>query len=98
MPHKIAPWRQSVHRNASIALFRSLLLNSRKAGLEDSASDELQSVIRNRFKRSAKEQSKHHLANIFGDGYEVGAFSTIRTRILTAAIGSPKSHCIRGGR
>lgn len=72
----IPPWKSGVHRNASIALFRTLLSRSRTSGLDEETSASFRNVVRNRFKRVSRVQSKHRLADEFGDGYEVSTIDS----------------------
>jgi hypothetical protein len=87
MPKHILPWRNTPHRIAAIALYRALLLQSRKLPSASSEQrDAIQNIIRNRFKQSRHVQSPRLLKIKFEAGYEA-------VDHLDAAIGGDNRSC-----
>ncbi|CAK3953622.1 Hypothetical predicted protein [Lecanosticta acicola] len=70
MPSPLAPHKSGVHRVAAIALFRALLQQCRAVKLPDQTKDDLQNVIRNRFKSQRHVTSHRQLKINFAAGYE----------------------------
>ncbi|KAK4959424.1 hypothetical protein LTR10_004228 [Elasticomyces elasticus] len=71
MPSYRLPRNSTAHRIAAIALYRALLSSCRAlAAVEVPSCDELQNIIRNRFKQARHEQSTRRLRLAFEAGYE----------------------------
>ncbi|CZT24557.1 uncharacterized protein RCC_10282 [Ramularia collo-cygni] len=72
MPKFLVPHKSGAHRIAAIALFRALLIQSRRVPLPESptANAELQNVVRNRFKQARHVTSYRQLKATFEAGYE----------------------------
>lgn len=70
MPSFLVPRHVSAHRIAAIALYRSLLRQSRAAPLQLTQQDELQNIIRNRFKQTRHLHGYARLKIAFQAGYE----------------------------
>lgn len=64
------PRRSGLHRIASIALYRALLSQCHRLQIEDAARDEVQNLIRNRFKQARRDASLAKLKISFEAGYE----------------------------
>ncbi|WPG98960.1 Hypothetical protein R9X50_00176200 [Acrodontium crateriforme] len=70
MPRHLVPHRSGVHRIAAIALYRALLSQCRALALELPLANELQNVVRNRFKQARHDVSIPRLRLSFEAGYE----------------------------
>ncbi|KAK3616848.1 hypothetical protein LTR56_024857 [Elasticomyces elasticus] len=71
MPSYRLPRKSTAHRIAAIALYRALLSSCRAlAAVEGPSCNELQNIIRNRFKQARHEQSTRRLRLAFEAGYE----------------------------
>ena len=70
MPKIPVPWRIKAHREAAIALYRSLVAQCRRLPVERSQREELQNVVRNRFRETLQCQSRKELRISFEAGYE----------------------------
>ncbi|KAK6442931.1 hypothetical protein LTR95_000809 [Oleoguttula sp. CCFEE 5521] len=70
MPSFLIPRNVSAHRHAAIALFRTLLRRRTVAPLSEQSRDELQNVVRNRFKQAEYLHSYRRLKFAFEAGYE----------------------------
>ena len=71
MPHIPVPHRSGVHRVAAIALYRALLTQCRALPLvQQRQGNELQNIVRNRFKQVRHESSPRWLKPRFQAGYE----------------------------
>lgn len=62
--------RSGPHRIAALALYRALLLQCRRVSLPQRQHDELQNLVRNRFKQARGDQSTTQLRVSFEAGYE----------------------------
>ncbi|KAK3698451.1 hypothetical protein LTR37_016922 [Vermiconidia calcicola] len=69
-PTHLVPRKSGAHRLAAIALYRALLTQSRAAPLAANQRNELQNLVRNRFKRSQHVHSIRRLKVSFEAGYE----------------------------
>ena len=70
MPTFLVPRHVSAHRISAIALYRALLQQSRAAPLPTKSQNELQNIIRNRFKQTIHLHSYRRLRLAFQAGYE----------------------------
>ncbi|EME50185.1 hypothetical protein DOTSEDRAFT_98045, partial [Dothistroma septosporum NZE10] len=70
MPKFLPPHKSGAHRVAAIALLRALLTQCRRLPVEAQQSNELQNIIRNRFKRHRHNTSHRQLKICFTAGYE----------------------------
>lgn len=70
MPNLHIPIRNGLHRIAAIALYRALLTQCRALPFEAHQRDELQNIVRNRFKQAQHCQSWQRLRVSFQAGYE----------------------------
>lgn len=71
MPTHFLPHKSGAHRTAAIALYRALLTQCRALPrIEITLRDELQNIVRNRFKQARYEQSPRRLVLNFEAGYE----------------------------
>ncbi|KAK5121016.1 hypothetical protein LTR85_005800 [Meristemomyces frigidus] len=71
MPTHLLPRNSGAHRIAAIALYRALLTQCRALPrVERYQRDELQNIVRNRFKQARHEQSPRRLVLNFEAGYE----------------------------
>ncbi|KAK4634262.1 hypothetical protein CLAFUW4_00269 [Fulvia fulva] len=70
MPKFLPPHKSGAHRVAAIALFRALLTQCRRLPVEAQQSNELQNIIRNRFKQHRHNTSHRQLNVCFTAGYE----------------------------
>lgn len=70
MPTHVLPRRNTLHRVAAVALYRTLLLQSRSLPATREQRDALQNIIRNRFKQAQHVQSPRLLKISFEAGYE----------------------------
>lgn len=70
MPALRLPRRSGTHRIAAIALFRALLSQCRQLQVENLQRDELQNLIRNRFKQARGAEGLRRLRISFEAGYE----------------------------
>lgn len=70
MPSFLVPRHVSAHRIAAIALYRCLLRQSRATPLQTSQQDEIQNIVRNRFKQTQHLHSYARLKVAFQAGYE----------------------------
>lgn len=70
MPSLVIPRRTSAHRYAAISLYRALLSQCRLTPLSSQQKDELQNVVRNRFKAAIHETSLRWLRLAFRGAYE----------------------------
>ncbi|KAK3725080.1 hypothetical protein LTR37_000591 [Vermiconidia calcicola] len=69
-PIHLIPRRSGAHRIAAIALYRALLTQSRAAPFADNQRNELQNLVRNRFRQSQHVHSIRRLKVSFEAGYE----------------------------
>lgn len=70
MPDLHIPIRNGPHRIAAIALYRALLTQCRAAPFDRVQQDELQNIVRNRFKQARHSRSTRLLNISFQAGYE----------------------------
>lgn len=70
MPNLRIPIRNGPHRIAAIALYRALLTQCRALPFVSHQRDELQNIVRNRFKQARHSQSTQRLRISFQAGYE----------------------------
>lgn len=87
MPAHLIPRKSGLHRIAAIALFRALLCQSRLAPVAQSHRDELQNIVRDRFKQARFDNSQRHLSLRFAAGYEA-------LDILDAAVAEEKGDAV----
>ena len=70
MPNFLVPRKSTLHRAAATALYRALLYQSRVAPLLSEQKDQIQNIVRNRFKQSKHVHSIRRLRVSFEAGYE----------------------------
>lgn len=70
MPNLRVPSQSGAHRIAAIALYRALLTQCRAVPLESAQREELQNIVRNRFKQARHSHSTQRLKISFEAGYE----------------------------
>nr|POE54947.1 hypothetical protein CFP56_64619 [Quercus suber] len=70
MPAHLIPHRSGLHRIAAIALYRALLSQAQRCPLAPQQRDELQNVVRTRFKQARSDTSQRQLKIRFAAGYE----------------------------
>lgn len=70
MPRFLVPRHVSAHRISAIALYRALLQQSRAVPLPAQSQNELQNIVRNRFKQVIHLHSYQRLKLAFQAGYE----------------------------
>lgn len=70
MPAFRIPHQSGAHRTAAIALYRALLSQCRRLPSDATKRDELQNIIRNRFRQARHDDSTRRLKYSFEAGYE----------------------------
>lgn len=70
MPDLRIPRRSGVHRIAAVALYRALLSQCRAAPITAHQRDEVQNIVRNRFKQAQHSHSIRRLKVAFEAGYQ----------------------------
>ena len=91
MPQHRVPWRSGKHREAAIALYRALLGQIRAFPTDNAKREEIQNVVRNRFRDHRHSQSRPRLTFQFQAGYE--ALSHLDA--AATGDGTSKSHLLR---